>query len=522
MKRILNILALVLSLVLVCAPLSVSAESLPEFPLSEKTTLKIFCCWSWGDVDYEVANIKEFERLTNIHLEYDAAIDAGDEKQALMMAGGDWPDLLLIGAAGGRSVGEISQSYGKQGRLANFMDYLDQMPNLKQYYEDYPDSHTLFEDDDGNVYMFPYLYPYNTVPTGFFYNKTAFDALGLGAPVTVDDVYDAAKALKQAYPDSYPLTSYTIWETMAVWGRVFGTSTGVSFDHNVGEYVFGPFGDNYREMLSYLNKLYSEELYDPEFPAYEFAGNKWREKLATGKSFMSESYVWEMQYENTNSVNTLAQKIGRGDEVDFKYVEPLTALGRRSNYWGLTTVNPSYGVVVNANSPYVEECLKLIDWQLTEPFKDLLGYGVEGVTYEVKDGKKVFLPDITISGEDEDKQLITKYISWYAGINTYEIYPDPLGWKENLENFTGYTMEEMSTFAFWADDWQMNFPQDVKDQQSQVLTAVQTLVEEKSYQIMTGSASLDDFDAFLDQLRALGIEDVVEYHNNFYNENVKK
>ncbi len=498
-----------------------SQDALPEFPLKELTTLKLFCCWSWGDVDYENALVKQFEKMTGIHLEYDVAIDSGEDKQSILMASNDWPDMMLIGAAGGNSCTEISQNFGQQGKLVELSQYLDVMPNVKAYYEKYPSARSLFADNDNKVYLFPYLYPYNTIPTGFFYNAKEFEALSLAAPTSVEDIYTAAKALKAKYPDSYPVTSYTIFETLAVWSRVFNTSSTIYYNAEQDAYTFGPFEPNYKSMLEYLNKLYAEELYDPEFSSYEFSGNKWREKLANGQAFISESYVWEMQYENANSVNVLANSIGRGDKVDFKYVKPPKALGKDSKYWGLTTVNPSYGVIVNSGSQYVKECLKLIDWELTDEFKDLLGYGIEGTTYEVKDGKKVFLDTISVNGNEEGKTPLSTYMSWYAGINIYEIYPDPLGWKTNLEKFTGYTMDEMSTWAIWPEAWPMIFPSDVKQQQSEVMTAVKTMVEERSNNFITGALPMDKYDAFVSDLKALGVEDVVKYHNEFYTQNYK-
>ena len=497
------------------------AVEMPGFPLKELTNLKIFCCWSWGDVDYTKPIIKKFEELTGIHLEYDVAIDSGEDKQSILMAGNDWPDMMLIGTAGGKSCTEISQLYGKQGRLADITQYLDGLPNVKAYYEQYPFARTLFEDNDGKVYLFPYLYPYNTIPTGFFYNSKAYAEAGLDAPASAEDIYDDAKALKAKFPDSYPVTSYTIPETLAVWGRVFNTASTIYYNKDQDAYAFGPFEPGYKNMLQYLNKLYSEELYDPEFSSYEFAGNKWREKLANGQAFISESYVWEMQYENANSVNVLAKSIGRGDKVDFKYIKPPTADGKASKYWGLTVVNPWYGVVVNANSPYVKECMKLIDWQLTDAYKDLLGYGIEGETYKVEGDKKVFLDNISVTGTEEGKKPLNDYMSWYAGINIYEIYPDPLGWKANLEKFTGYTMDEMASWASWPESWPMIFPQDVKDKQSEVMTAVTTMVNEKSYQFISGALTMDQYDGFLNDLKALGVEDVVKYYNDFYGQNYK-
>ncbi len=497
------------------------SKKLPDFPLANPVTLKVFT-WSQGDYDPEVATVKKFEELTNLHLEFNIAADGYDEKLGVLFASGDWPDILMIGQTGGRNVAELSQLYGQQGRFVNLMDYLEEMPNVKAYYEKYPNSYDMFKDSKGDTYLFPYIYPYNTIPTGFFVNETAFTKNSIKIPESVEELYEASKALKKAYPDSYPVTSYTIPETLSVWGRCFSTTPYIYYKSSQDAYIYGPFEENYKKMLQYLNKLYTEGLYDPEFPQYSFADDNWRQKLANGKSFISESYVWEMQYENANSVNSIVQAINKGDEVKFKYIKPLKNAGEDTRYWGLTTVNPSYGACINAKSKYVGECLKLLDWELGQEYYDLLGYGVEGVTYKTADGKKQFLDNITLKSEEAGKEPVSKFISWYTGINLYEIYPDPVGWKENLERFTGYTMDAMADFAEWPVSWSMNFPAEDKEKQAQAMASAEKMVQERSYQFMTGNLSFDKYDQFVNDLKALGIEDIVKYHNDFYQKNVKK
>lgn len=492
-----------------------------EFPLEEPVTMDVFS-WYQGDFDPENPLVKEFERLTNITLNYNAPADGYEEKESLMLnsASNDWPDIMLIGVAGGRSVIEISQQYGQAGKFVKISDYVDVFPNIKTYYETYPDSKTIFQDENGDSYIFPYIYPYKTIPTGFFINKKAFDKQGISAPTNVDELYAAAKRLKEAYPDSYPVTSYTVPETLTVWSRVFNTGPSIYFNQEKEQYEFGPFSQEYRQMLEYLNKLYAENLYDPQFPQYVFAGDDWRQTLASQKSFITESYVWEMQYENANSVNSIAKNMGFSDEVDFQYITPLEANGKASKYWGMTTVSPWYGMVIKSESPYVSEALSLLNWQLSDEFFNLLGYGIEGTTYTIKDGEPVFMNNITTTDEP-GKTPLANYMSFYAGLNIYEIYPDPYGWKENLENFTGYTMEEMEKFASWPETWTVLFDQETKDNHSLAMTPAATTVEEMSYKFITGDASFNEYDQFIDTLKAYGVEEVVEDYNDYYQTQVK-
>lgn len=498
------------------------AELPMKLPLENPITLDVFS-WYQGDFDPESPLIKEFEKKTNIKLVYNAPADGYDEKESLMLtsASGDWPDVMLIGVAGGKSVAEISRQYGQAGKFVKISEYADKLPNLKAYYENYPDSKSLFEDEKGDSYIFPYIYPYKTIPTGFFVNSKAFEKENIPTPTSVEEIYEAAKKLKAAYPNSYPVTSYTVGETLTVWARAFGTTSTLGYNRGQDKYVYGPFTPEYKQMLEYLNKLYKEELYDPQFPQYTFAGDDWRQTLATQKSFITESYVWEMQYENTNSVNSIAKNMNLQDQVDFRYMKPPTANGKESGYWGMTTVSPWYGLTVKAESPYVNEILTLLDWQLGEEFFNLLGYGIEGETYTMEGDKPKLMDDITTTDE-AGKRPLSDYMSFYAGFNIYEIYPDPLGWKSNLENFTGYTTEQMSEFAIWPESWVIHLDQDTKDRHSLVSTPAGTLVDEMSYKFITGAAGFDQYDKFINDLKGYGVEGMVEDYNKYYTENVKK
>lgn len=100
-----------------------------DFPLEEPVTMDVFS-WYQGDFDPENPLVKEFERLTNITLNYNAPADGYEEKETLMLnsASNDWPDIMLIGVSGGRSVIEISQEYGQAGKFVRISDYLDVFP----------------------------------------------------------------------------------------------------------------------------------------------------------------------------------------------------------------------------------------------------------------------------------------------------------------------------------------------------------------------------------------------------------
>ncbi len=72
------------------------------------------------------------------------------EKLNLTMApSGELPDLIyLVGNA-------AVQQYGPQGAFINILDYIDQMPNFKAWYEENTQYALNFMSADGALYQFP-------------------------------------------------------------------------------------------------------------------------------------------------------------------------------------------------------------------------------------------------------------------------------------------------------------------------------------------------------------------------------
>ena len=176
-----------------------NSESGPLF--SEPVTLSMLtpshASWPFQEDWYVVDLIKEY---TNVDLKVTAVDTSGfDEKLNLTMASGELPDLMFL--IGNKAV----QQYGSQGAFVNILDYIDQMPNFKAWYEKNTAHALNYMSADGGLYQFPQQGVTETNRRGWLYRADIFEELGLEAPTTQDEFYDVLVKLKEAYPNSYPL-----------------------------------------------------------------------------------------------------------------------------------------------------------------------------------------------------------------------------------------------------------------------------------------------------------------------------
>ena len=120
---------------------------------------------------YVIDLVKEY---TNVDFNITSVDTEGfSEKLNLTMASGELPDLIyLVGNA-------AVQQYGPQGAFINILDYIDQMPNFKAWYEENTQYALNFMSADGALYQFPEQGVDETNRRGWLYRADVFEELWL-------------------------------------------------------------------------------------------------------------------------------------------------------------------------------------------------------------------------------------------------------------------------------------------------------------------------------------------------------
>ncbi|QJD82057.1 extracellular solute-binding protein [Cohnella herbarum] len=196
-----------------------SETAVGQFPLKEQITLKgVAKRPPLAPSDFnEQPLIKELEKNTNVHIEWDTTVDTDFiAKRNLLLASGSLPDFFFPS-----QFNDIELlKYGKEGTIVPLNDLIDKhMPNLKAILDRRSDIKAYITAPDGNIYALPVgeeigsgQQVIGSQPNFLYINQEWLDNLGLQMPTTIDEFTNVLKEFKTKDPnkngkaDEIPLT----------------------------------------------------------------------------------------------------------------------------------------------------------------------------------------------------------------------------------------------------------------------------------------------------------------------------
>lgn len=482
----------------------------PEGKLIQEEWLKL-CSEKMGrelQPEYEFINMVDYKEKLNI-----------------ICAGGDIPDLL--------SYGWDTQSnlitYGEDGLFEELTQHMDSLPNYKAVLEADERAQYNLYTDNGELYAFygATYQPYgsNTYSGGnMAIRKDVLDELGLEIPETLDDLFNCAMAIKEAYPDTYPMILHEEWQMPD--SLVYcANHTKDDRYYNGTEYVYGPTEDAYKEALMEVNRWYTNGLISPDY--FTHTSENGTAAVASGEAYIIPSVWfgyptnWVTEYPDQEWVLVPAVK-------NEKYGEPWAFYASNPSEWN---VGNSYSVVVSANSKVKDEMLQLMDLQYSDEVVDLVCWGVEGETYEVdENGEKHIL---SIVREDPD---YGPSLAFGQGSCRAAVFPTAQSAVANNDGaLTGpiYYNGELDTDITTNDFVIENFDESMceptslivtkplsssqNEEYANIMTPVETFAKEQKVKFIKGERSFDEWDQYLEELNAMGD---IQAAMDLYNSNV--
>ena len=92
---------------------------------------------------------KGWNTITGVNANW---VEMSGDSLSQVMAGGNMPDAICVSWGVDK---EIIYEYGKAGKLVNFAEYLEYMPNFQKMLEKFPDALTNYLNIDGSFYSLP-------------------------------------------------------------------------------------------------------------------------------------------------------------------------------------------------------------------------------------------------------------------------------------------------------------------------------------------------------------------------------
>ncbi len=483
------------------------AETGTGLPLTEEpVTLKM---WFYlpaanGLSDYNDSDYYQWlEEKTGVHIEWIMPVEGTEQESFnLIFASDEMPDLIMNQSgreyASGPDVAIADNVYLRLNELcdeyaSNYMALINANPRLQK------DTIT----DDGNRWAFNYLYKDGRLANqGPTIRQDFLDKVKMDVPVTFDDWHDVLKAFKEQLNIEIPLfySSSSNDGTTGDSEFLAGFGVGREFFVEGGTVKYGPMEDGYKDYLDMMKQWYSEGLIDQSFSTRNGVLDDdliLNDKI--GAVIVPATYCGDKYYPSRGATNPEFNLVGAPI--------PVQKEGDVTHLRNKDLLMNTMSIAISAQTKSPELCVKWMDYQFGEEASLVANYGTrEGESYTIEaDGTYKWGTLITDNPDGlTQNQARTKYTTLNA---PYEDYSRVMGAWSDIQ------LNAQKTWQSGKDDWAVpvavTMSEAEQDEYSSIMSDITTYVAEYTVNTIMGQDT-QDFDAFREQLKSMGIERATE------------
>ena len=343
------------------------------------------------------------------------------------------------------------------------------------------------------------------VPDYLYIRQDWLDHLGLEMPKTVDELYDVLVAFKEqdANGNGDPGDEIPLATKNGIW-QLYYLMTGFGYDTNSLWYVdensevhYAAVEEQYKEMLTFLNKCYAEGLISDDLDGTMLTQNITEDKVGI---------VCHDPADNMASSDDLAMTGNPNCDYEFMPViqsdENGTAqMTKRSLTWHY------YGITSACENP--EVAIQWIDYvYASEDGSMLYNYGIEGLTYEYDDNGEIQFTDLVTNNE-----TYTSAFSALRSVGAWPTYFINDSGEAFMKIFEGTKVETACKAAY--NNMRDPFPEMLGTaEESEIYTSIwpdlSTYLNEMFTAFVIGTEPLDNFDKYVETANSMGMQDVIE------------
>ena len=351
--------------------------------------------------DWDATNVfQELEKKFNVNFEVTTfANDVWKTQFTLMLAEDNLPDIFM---QCDMNKAEIN-GYGEDGYFLDLSQYLDIMPSFVAFCESHPDFAAYTATAEGKIYSINRCR--DTVQSRQlshnWIKKSWLENVNKEVPTTIEELYDVLVAFKEQDANGNGDPNDEIPMAITIGGQsgqrvefALKAAFGIyNVNHNFqlaadenGKVYLSETTENWKEYLTFMNKLYEEGLLDNE--AFTMTTAEFQAKASADLiGFFGD---W----------STLAQCVGAADDFVNRDYEYIISFANKDTGLQTITLYPNYTagarLMVNALTEVPEKICEIIDYLYSDEGIMLVNYGTEGVTFnyiEDEFGNKA--PDVT-------------------------------------------------------------------------------------------------------------------------------
>lgn len=463
----------------------------------------------------------ELQERTGVNIDLISPTGDPGEKLSLMLAGQDYPDIILMDRGS-----DIVNKYIEAGALVNLSEHMDKLPHVVEMYGD-----TLKKTrySDGNNYYLSNWYGPDPDPVNGFIMRydLMVDIVGQeradsDEPFTYSEMVDVLKQFKEKYPtladkDSIALTIGAPGDSDNVNG-VFAGMWGMKTYYEDGGKLYHRVRDpRYMEAIHAMNDLYTAGLLDREWVTNK--DELKNQRLSAGNMFGYAGAYWDVWTPNASlnetvgeDANYLAYKVV-ADGVD---PDETTLGGRSSLGWD--------AIAITTNCENLDAALAFVDYCASQEGQDLLLWGIEGEDYTIENGVHTPIGDIVERFKADNTKMqeetgITRWTWFVRNANHEDGTPSRISMA--IKDITAQFAEKNLTNTYWDTAEFDNLVPTGNDPVALKAQKLQDIIKQ-AYPNMVNASSSAEVDEIYAQmmsdLEAAGLEEVEEKINENYAE----
>lgn len=428
----------------------------------EEVTFDWYINYSWFNTEWgQNAVSKAITEKTGVNINFITPQGNEEEKLNSLIAGKSLPDLITLGWW------EPKINEMIQGNMVYALNEL--ADKYDPYFWKVADDQAVswYTQADGNIYGYPCssVTPDDVKENDnigsnqtFLVRKDIYEAIGSPDMTTPEGFENAVKKAAKAFPEigGKPL--------IPIGAHSFDETGNVSFDKYMQNFLAVPYEKDgklydrytdpeYIEWLKMFNRLSREGYLSTD--VFIDQRVQMEEKIAEGRYFcMMYQYTdlaaqqKSLYTKDPNSIYIAVDgpKNSRGDD----HVLPTnTVCG-----WTVTMVSK------NCKNP--ERAIEFIDYMISEEGQKMVYLGIEGVTYDVIDGKEVVKPEV-MELLNSDR---ASYDAIYGADDAYWMFQDnvmQLKWRQDTESPTSQLEEWTYKYAAYTGQYDIILPADSDD-----------------------------------------------------------
>jgi len=493
-------LALVFTTLLGCG-LETASEN--DSIIDEDTvTLDWYINYSWFNTGWG-SNIvsRTITENTGVNINFITPQGNEEEKLNAIIESGSMPDLITLGWWEPQ-VNELIQKdmvYAINELADEYDPYFYQVSDEQAV--------SWYTQNDGNIYGYPSssVTPEDVENNDnigsnqtFLVRKDIYEAIGSPDMTTIEGFENAVKKAKEMFPqvDGKPL--------IPIGAHLFDDSGNVSFDQYIQNFLAVPYekdgqlydrntDSEYLQWLKMFRRLNEEGYLATD--VFIDQRTQMEEKIAEGRYFC-------MLYQYTDMADQ--QKILYSKNPNSIYIAVDGPKNKNGDDHVLPT-NTASGWTVTMISKDCKDpgkAIQFIDYLISEEGQKLVYLGVEGITYDMVDGKPVIKSEVLKLLNTDRKS----YDQIYGADDAYWMLQDnvmQLKWKTNNVSPTTQLEEWTYQYARYTGQYDVILPADTED--AYIDSQVKALWADTLQQLLLAESD-EEFDRILEEYKSARVE----------------